>query len=121
MKKVFVVLLAIAFLAINVASNNGKRVIGIHPIAFLSAVNEDLPEGIDIFKNFSDYYADGENTTLGDKVVWLFKTTLDSLSFPITGTVWIFQAIKAFWSNFHVLFEFAGHGDLDDPNYAGGR
>lgn len=127
MKKILIVILAVSLLGINFAANNGRRVIALHPVAFMSAVEEDLPPGLDIFKNFSDFYADGNNSTIGDKIFWLGKTSLDALSFPVTGSVWCFQAIAAFWGNVDVLFEFANgsgggeHGDLDDPNHAGGR
>lgn len=127
MKKFLVILLAVALLAINVATNNGKRVLAIHPVAFMSAVKEDLPPGLDIFQNFVSFYNEGDNDTLGDKILWLGKTVFDSISFPVTGTIWLFRACIAFWSNFGELFEFSygsgdgEHGDISDPNYAGGR
>lgn len=127
MKKLLVVILLVALLAVNIGANLQTRVVAIHPVEFVAAVTEDLPEGLDVFKNFTDFYNDGENATLGDRILWFGQTSLDALSFPVTGSVWLFRAMSAFWGNFDVLFEFANGsgggegGDLDDPNHAGGE
>lgn len=128
MKKAFLVILLVALLAVNVGANIGKRVVAIHPVEFLAAVTEDMPEGIDIFKDFTEFYGSGEDSSIGDKILWIGQNTLNALSFPVTSSVWFFRACAAFWGNLNVLFEFGygsdvdnGHGDLDDPNYAGGR
>ena len=126
MKKVFLVLLIVALLAVNIGANIGKRVVAIHPVEFFAAVAEDIPEGIDIFTDLTEYYGSGEDMSLGDKILWFGQNTLNSLSFPVKSTVWLFRACSAFWGNLNVLVEFGhgsnnGHGDISDPNHRGGR
>lgn len=125
MKKALIIIVIVALLAVNIAANTGTKVSSVHPVEFAKAVVEDMPEGIDVFKHFTEFYGGGDNETLGDKLLWLGQTTFDALSFPVTGTIWFFQACIAFWGNFDVLFTFTptggDHGDTEDPNYAGGR
>ena len=127
MKKLLIVIVLTALLAVNIGANLNTRVVAIHPVEFFAAVSEDMPEGLDIFQNFTDFYNDGEVATLGERILWLGQTSFDALAFPVTGSIWFFRALAAFWGNFDVLFEFSQssgggeHGDLDDPNHAGGR
>ena len=107
MKKLLIVIFLTALLAVNIGANLNTRVVAIHPVEFVAAVAEDLPEGLDVFKNFTDFYNDGESATLRDRILWLGQTYLDALSFPVTSSVWLFRATCAFFVNFGVLFEFA--------------
>lgn len=112
MKKLLCVIVLVAVLAMAVGSNLGYRVIGIHPVAFMAAVEEDLPEsGFDLFGTLTEFYDPDKNQSLGDRIFWFGNVIVESTSFPVKAAGWLFLAMHAFWGNMDVLFEFQRGGN----------
>ena len=124
MKKFITFLLIFALIVSSLAFGGGNLVLRVTPINYMQAVNENMPEPLNLSREFTGYYGN-EDVPVWEKIFSFAESALNAASFAGKSIGWLLDASFCVFSNLPELIEVESwgdrHGDTDDPNYAGGR
>lgn len=106
MKKAIVIILAVAFIALNIGANNGLRVVKVTPLNYVQKIYENLPGHFDLVADFTEYYGEGETVSWKDRLLWFSENLWNAASFPVKAAVWCINVLVVVIGTIPELIQF---------------